>query len=1165
MPAIKVEAADTTVSLVRSNPYIKCVPHLANDSRYAQVSGISTYFRQAFNQPSGNAGISYSSTIEQVEKGVPMVYIYFTGVNSANDTICYYAGMLFQSPLPGESKAFYGFVYDDADEGSRAAISVAAYGSADPANKVINFTSAPYEGANIKSVGYSLVVDDPGNLFSKSAFFPPDSSGGGGSTTSGPCAIFSTPAAVSACGLNITPRFIDIATISYRGEIYTTNHWGGSKINYYLAGNPPEPNRKTYNIDKGLACRPFFTIDADSGSGLDINIDSTSLGDLQQIEEALARAISNGSVNAKYTDFNYSCAKSVDGADMKIGDPINTRFWATYYDKTKTVNLLFTESESNERPYLSVYKITDNTVVNYNGTPLPGCENAAPHFEFGQDPATLSSSTVGVSANWWLNTSSPCEDYAKVNVLVRIAPKDQDPPAITNGADTVQEDANGASGDTSPDCESSGPLSWLLCAVFNVVSTATDWLFSNLVQPLLHTTPVSTNPDDGSFKVWSNFRLYGNIFLIIALLVLIFGQTIGGGMVDAYTAKKMAPRLLIAAVMINLSIYIVALMVDITNILGGGLGSLMIAPFKSAAQFQFSLDGLQVAGIGAIAGGGIIASWAAGVLTAGALGAAMPAIGLFVLLPALLGLLGAFITLVIRQGLILFLILSSPVAFALYCLPNTERYFRKWWKLFFETLLVYPAIIAIFALADIMTITIQQANGMGDAPLLDAKTIPLASGHILAAIIAFVLQFLPLMLIPFAFKFVGGAIGSLYATLSGHGKSLSNAIKGDARDPYSLRNRTKNKMFAELARGQQQVTDRGGVLGASRGRRARGRFAGLFGNVEGRMARFNKEQAQLAEDMSATGRDHFRYAAAGYEIKPGEVDSLGNVNNTGRSLFFNSKGEQISVQEYRKGKSLFGNTTGGIGAQLEYTTRKAQSAESLGQMRFAFAKNAIANNWTENEMGDVWAQATFPHKDKWLSEWFSSPRPTNGVSGSGGVTFDDVDTSDKSFDKMLNEGHRTKESFRWSSLRSQDWQAMNTKMMDIQGRIDSGTATAADLERYAKIGENLDAMARSPMNTLNDQGEVMVSGASPETQDVITAMYKSRKYGVAPLQTAPGEYSTTERAIYDRAAVDAAMMPVRGAPPPGPGARDAEIARHTVGTATVTTDRTPITRHTTVT
>jgi len=48
--------------------------------------------------------------------------------------------------------------------------------------------------------------------------------------------------------------------------------------------------------------------------------------------------------------------------------------------------------------------------------------------------------------------------------------------------------------------------------------------------------------------------------------------------VEAYTLKKMLPRILIAAILINLSIYLVAALVDMSNVFGGGITYLINEP-----------------------------------------------------------------------------------------------------------------------------------------------------------------------------------------------------------------------------------------------------------------------------------------------------------------------------------------------------------------------------------------------------------------------------------------------------------------------------------------------------------------------------------------------------------------------------------------------------------
>ena len=716
----------------------------------------------------------------------------------------------------------------------------------------------------------------------------------------------------------------------------------------------------------------------------------------------------------------------------------------------------------------------------------------------------------------------------------------------------------GSSDQTKATCEGSRfQLSWLFCGIINGLAEASEGIFNNLIKPFLRTTVVNIDDtNDPIYKVWSSFRVIANVLLVLALLVVVLGQSVGGGLIDAYTAKKVLPRLFAAAILINISIYLVAFMVDLTNILGEGVGRLITAPFATGDFLSIEPNFLvQAGGLAAFVGG----TWAAIAVGGGAL---LSFLWVFILLPALFAMIGVFVTLILRQGLILFLIITSPVAFALYCLPNTEKYFKKWWDLLFKALMVYPIIVVLFALAHVLAVTIAGANSTSGGRAT------------LGQIAGIVVMLIPMFLIPFAFKMAGGAVATLFGAINGFGKKGVEAIKGNANDPTSLRRRTQMKMGSQLARKQagwvDPIRDPSKVGSLSRRTRLIARAADKFGNVDARLARYSKQEAEIGEAMSSTGRDALRYAGGGYMLEAGEIDSKGNP--VAARTYYNSKGEPIYPELYKRGKELYGGNLQAIGAQLEYRVRKAQSSDDIREMRFAFAQNAKANNWTGSEMIDVWAQATYPHKDKWLSEWFSMPTPTVGTTAAGGVTFKDVENNPASLDKMVSEQHRAKESFRVSSLRAEDWHAQYNAMMDIQSRLLNPATHASvapdELSRYARISENLDTMARQGVITQNGDGEVMVSGASAAASGVISAMYKSRRVAAAPLETAPGVFSPGERVLYDVQAADMAKKPAvlpgpGGTTIPGPGlglSSEQAVQQSRVATADVSQDRTNIPR-----
>ncbi|MEI6755777.1 MAG: hypothetical protein WCK80_02055 [bacterium] len=338
----------------------------------------------------------------------------------------------------------------------------------------------------------------------------------------------------------------------------------------------------------------------------------------------------------------------------------------------------------------------------------------------------------------------------------------------TKAAATSAATASSGGKNESPSCESNGSkLGWLLCPVINMVADALNSIYSGLIQPLLKTNPLVLTPGSAesvdpnhTYEIWNNFRIYGNILLVIVLLIVVFGESIGGGLIDAYTAKKILPRLLIGAILINLSIYIVAFGLDVTNILGNGLQSLIQSPFQQAGQFKlnifgtspgFSDDALGIVGV------------VLGLVAIPAVWGPISFLLLFILVPTLIVMALIVGILLIRQGLILLLIFAAPIAFALWCLPNTEQYFKKWWDTLFRTLLIYPIVAVIFAMANVLSVTISNTT---------------TSLKVFSGLLAVICLFAPLYLIPFAFQIAGGIMG----TLGNLGKRVSAGGMGWAKN-----------------------------------------------------------------------------------------------------------------------------------------------------------------------------------------------------------------------------------------------------------------------------------------------------------------------------------------------------------------------------------------------
>lgn len=146
-------------------------------------------------------------------------------------------------------------------------------------------------------------------------------------------------------------------------------------------------------------------------------------------------------------------------------------------------------------------------------------------------------------------------------------------------------------------------------------------------------------------------RNIANVFFVVGFLIIVFSQVTSIG-ISNYGIKKLLPKLVITAILVNLSYTLCALAVDVSNLLGGGMKDLF-------AGFRFNAKPNQ----GIFSGG----SWldVAGGLLAGTLAVGVGLyVGLSALLPALIAaivsIVTAFLVLTLRQALIILLIVISP-------------------------------------------------------------------------------------------------------------------------------------------------------------------------------------------------------------------------------------------------------------------------------------------------------------------------------------------------------------------------------------------------------------------------------------------------------------------------------------------------------------------------
>lgn len=285
---------------------------------------------------------------------------------------------------------------------------------------------------------------------------------------------------------------------------------------------------------------------------------------------------------------------------------------------------------------------------------------------------------------------------------VELAPNtQQQAPATTPTQPTTQTPATTPIASATPStsttdvpearCEG-GALGWILCPVIKLGQEFVGFLEHHIVEQLKTGPLQRTGRYEDLYKAWAGFRDLANVFFIGIFLVVIFAQALSIKM-DSYSIKMMLPRLIIAAIAIQFSFFIMQIGVDISNVVGSGIGGVFtsVVPLGAEGGADTSIAHTFTAlGLTAIIGVG-----AAGLVVAG--GLVVPV--LLLLLAGALALIGVFITVWMRVLVLQFLVLLAPLAMVAWVLPNTGKWFTMWRDNVMKVLLMYPIIVFIISAA----------------------------------------------------------------------------------------------------------------------------------------------------------------------------------------------------------------------------------------------------------------------------------------------------------------------------------------------------------------------------------------------------------------------------------------------------------------------------------
>jgi len=336
----------------------------------------------------------------------------------------------------------------------------------------------------------------------------------------------------------------------------------------------------------------------------------------------------------------------------------------------------------------------------------------------------------------------------------------------------VVNNQTGTGGSGPATCAIDG-IGWLICPVVRFLGHIADGAFRFLANNFLQTSPgIFTNTNGTLYNAWSAMRNVANIAFVIAFLVIIFSQLTSVGITN-YGIKKLLPRLIIAAILVNLSYFICQIAVDISNILGWTLQNF----FETlTSNIQTSLKLAPTIGQGdanvftGIASGVILLSLG-GALAYAALSAFIP-----VVLAAIVGLVMILAILIARQALIILLIVISPVAFVAFLLPNTLSWFTKWQKAFVAMLMLFPIVGLVYGVSRLASGILTEVTQAGN------------NNSWFTEIAAAAVAVLPLFVVPGLLKKALDGVGSIGGKISGLGGKWGGAagdrFKNSAYNKY---------------------------------------------------------------------------------------------------------------------------------------------------------------------------------------------------------------------------------------------------------------------------------------------------------------------------------------------------------------------------------------------
>ena len=523
--------------------------------------------------------------------------------------------------------------------------------------------------------------------------------------------------------------------------------------------------------------------------------------------------------------------------------------------------------------------------------------------------------------------------------------------ADASSYDAVMSSGNSGNVDgVEPTCENSGAaesLGWIVCPILSFMSNASQTLYDEFVEPALQVNPklFVNGPTDGTRDGWEIFRNIANTFFIILLLIVIFSQLTGVG-IDNYGIKKILPKLILAALLINVSYLICVIFVDLSNIVGNGLQQLFnsMGEGLTISEGDYPIDIASRIGSTAITGVAILGVAVVGIWSVasseGLVGLLM--VLLIAAISVIVALFFLFLLLAAREAAIVVLTVISPLAFACLMLPNTKSFFDKWLKFGWALLLVYP----------IAGLLVGGGNFVSKLLLVAGA----GAGGFFSAFMAMIISVVPIFFIPTVLKNSFQALGNLGAKISGMGKTVGSKLTGATDKTVKGSERWKNYQ-----------ADRSRQRKINAARRTAGRYLDKDGKVRAGLS--NRQQRSLAQAMSiqlgeeSETRKRENLLHGGYEAAMAGIESSADaevVKNT-EAMLENGKvklgGRVVNTNDAKAMGAYYANALRAYSDAADAESKKTALAQIKAAQNI-LSKTDKGRAEVQNELANATRNAT---------------------------------------------------------------------------------------------------------------------------------------------------------------------------------------------------------------